>query len=180
LAAALALTDTNVLVAVVRFLEVSAAVRVQEVPVSMASALKVATPATAVATAVPPRAHEDVMVTESVAPVPVVTTLPNVSSTETLKIARTDPATAVVGGSVVKASLAAVPTLTVTNVLVAVVRFLELSFAVRVHEPVEVNSSALKVATPATAVATVVPPRVHEDVKVMESVAPVPVVTTLP
>jgi hypothetical protein len=42
----------------------------------MASALKVATPATAVAVAVPPRVHEDVIVTASVAPVPVVITLP--------------------------------------------------------------------------------------------------------
>jgi hypothetical protein len=64
--------------------------------------------------------------------------------------------------------------------LIAVVRFLEMSAAVRVQAPVEVISSALKVATPATAVAVEVPPRVHADVMVVESVAPVPVVTTLP
>jgi hypothetical protein len=40
--------------------------------------------------------------------------------------------------------------------------------------------SALKVATPATATAVVVPPRVHVDVIAMESVEPVPEVTTLP
>jgi hypothetical protein len=72
-----------------------------------------------------------------------------------------------------------VPWLSVA-LLVAVVRFLEVSVAVRVHEPVELISSALKVATPATAVAVVVPPRVHEDVMVAASVAPVPVVITLP
>jgi hypothetical protein len=64
--------------------------------------------------------------------------------------------------------------------LVAVVRFLEVSVAVRVHEPVELISSALKVATPATAVAIAVPPRVHEDVIVTLSVPPVPVGITLP
>jgi hypothetical protein len=40
--------------------------------------------------------------------------------------------------------------------------------------------SAPKVATPATATAVVVPPRVHGDVIAMVSVAPVPEVTTLP
>jgi hypothetical protein len=87
---------------------------------------------------------------------------------------------AVVGGSIVKTSLAAAPALTATNVLVAVVRFLEASVAVRGHEPVELISSALKVVTPATAVAVAMPPRVHEDVMVTESVAPAPVVIRLP
>jgi hypothetical protein len=87
---------------------------------------------------------------------------------------------AVVGGSVVKASLVAALALTVTNVLVAVVRFREVSAAMRVQAPVEVISSALKVATPATAVAVAVLPRVHAEVMVTESVAPVPVATTLP
>jgi hypothetical protein len=74
---------------------------------------------------------------------------------------------------------ACVPWLSVA-LLVAVVRFLEVSVAVRVHEPVELISSALKVATPATAVAIAVPPRVHEDVIVTLSVPPVPVGITLP
>jgi hypothetical protein len=87
---------------------------------------------------------------------------------------------AVVGGSVVKASLAAAPTLTATDALVAVVRVLEVSVAVRVQAPALSMASALKVATPATAVAVAVPPRVHEDVIVTASVAPVPVVITLP
>jgi hypothetical protein len=103
-----------------------------------------------------------------------------VSSTETLKVARDAPAAAVVGTSVVKASLAATPTLTATDVLVAVVRVLEVSVAVRVQAPALSIASALKVATPATAVEVAVPPRVHEDEMAMESVAPVPVVITLP
>jgi hypothetical protein len=99
---------------------------------------------------------------------------------ETLKVARAAPGVAVVAGSVVKASLAAALILTVTDVLVAVVRALEVSVAVRAQAPAESKASALKVVTPATAVAVVVPPRVHEDVIVAESVAPVPVVITLP
>jgi hypothetical protein len=71
----------------------------------MASALKVATPAIAVATAVPPRVHEEEMVMESVKSV-VAGALVG-SSTKTLKVARDAPATAVVGGWVVKASLVA-------------------------------------------------------------------------
>jgi hypothetical protein len=110
------------------------------------------------------------MVTTSVAPSPVVITLPNESSTETLKVASDDPALAVVGGCVVKASLVAEPGLTVTDVLVAVVRLLDVSLAVRVQAPVSSILSALNVATPATAVATVVPPRAHEEEMVTESV----------
>lgn len=106
LVAVLGLTVTDVLVAVVRGVEVSVAVRVQDVPVSMASALKVATPASAVATVVPPRVHEEEMVIESVKSV-VAGALVG-SSIKTLKVARGAPATVVVGGWVVKASLVAV------------------------------------------------------------------------
>lgn len=173
-------TATAVLAAVVKDREVSVAVRVQARALSTASALNVATPTTAVAVTVPPRVHEDVMVTASVAPAPVVITLPNESSTETLKVASDDPALAVVGGCVVKASLVAEPRLTVTDVLVAVVRFLDVSLPVRVQAPVSSIMSALNVATPATAVAVTVPPRVHADEIVMVSTAPVPVVSTLP
>jgi hypothetical protein len=51
---------------------------------------------------------------------------------------------------------------------------------VRVHEPVAVSVSALKVAPPAAATAAVVPPRVQVEVIVTVSVAPVPEVTMLP
>jgi hypothetical protein len=163
-------TATAVLAAVVRDREVSVAVRVQARALSTASLLKVATPATAVATVVPPRAHEEEMVTTSVAPSPVVITLPNESSTETLKVASDDPALAVVGGCVVKASLVAEPGLTVTDVLVAGVRYLDVSLPVRVQAPVSSILSALNVAMPPLAVATVVPPRAHEEEMVMESV----------
>jgi hypothetical protein len=170
LAAAPTLTATDALVAVVRVLEVSVAVRVQAPVELITSALKVATPAAAVAVAVPPRVHEDEMVTASVAPVPVVITLPYVSSTETLKVARDAPSLAVVVGSVVKTSLAAVLGLTATDVLVAVVRGVEVSVAVRVQDvPVSI-ASALKVAMPSIADSTAVPPRVHEEEMVMESV----------
>jgi hypothetical protein len=129
------LTVTDVLVAGVRFLDVSLPVRLQA-PVSLIiSALNVATPATAVAVTVPPRVHVDEIVMVSTAPVPVVSTLPNVSSTVTLNVARVAPSLAVVGGWVVKASLAAVLGLTVTDVLVAVVRVVEVSVAVRVQAP---------------------------------------------
>jgi hypothetical protein len=85
-------TATAALAAVVRDREVSVAVRVQAPALSMASLLKVATPATADAVTVPPREHGDVMVTTSVAPAAVVITLPKESSTETLKVASDDPA----------------------------------------------------------------------------------------
>jgi uncharacterized membrane protein SirB2 len=67
-----------------------------------------------------------------------------------------------------------------TALLVAVVSVLEASFAMRVHEPRVSMTRALNVATPALAVAVVVPARVHDEVTAMESVAPVPVVTTFP
>jgi hypothetical protein len=45
----------------------------------------------------------------------------------------------------------------------------EVSVAVRVQRPTETMASELKVATPSLAVATVVPPRTHEEEMVMES-----------
>ncbi|HEY5267042.1 MAG TPA: hypothetical protein VIJ40_09535 [Acidimicrobiales bacterium] len=163
-------TVTDVLAAVVSVLEVSLAVRVQA-PVSLiASALNVATPATAVAAAVPPRLHADVMVTLSVAPVPEVTTLPYVSSTETLNVARVAPSLAVVGGWVVNASLFAVLGLTVTAVLVAVDSVVDVSVAVSVQEVPVLIESALNVAVPPIADSTAVPPRAHEEEMVTESV----------
>jgi hypothetical protein len=163
-------TAAAVLAAVVRDREVSVAVRVQARALSMASALKAATPATAVAVTVPPRVHVDEIVMVSTAPVPVVSTLPNVSSTVTLNVARAAPALAVVGGWVVNATLFAVLGLTVTAVLVAVASVVEVSVALRVQEvPVSI-ASALNVAMPPLAVATVVPPRAHEEEMVTESV----------
>jgi hypothetical protein len=170
LVAVFGFTATAVLAAVVRDREVSVAVRVQARALSMASALKVATPATAVAVTVPPRVHADEIVMVSTAPVPVVSTLPNVSSTVTLNVARAAPSLAVVGGWVVNATLFAVLGLTVTAVLVAVASVVEVSVAVKVQEvPVSI-ASALNVAMPPLAVATVVPPRAHEEEMVTESV----------
>ena len=83
--------STEVLSAVVKTLVESVAVKPQ-VPVDvMVTALKVATPATATAAAVPPRVQpaEGVSVTVSIAPVPLDTTLPYVSSIETLKVVNT-------------------------------------------------------------------------------------------
>jgi hypothetical protein len=105
LLAVVALTLTDVLVAVASVVEVSVAVRVQEVPVSIASALKVAMPPLAVATVVPPRTHEEEMVMESVRSVVAGALVP--SSMRTLNVASVAPATVVVGGCVVKASLVA-------------------------------------------------------------------------
>jgi hypothetical protein len=65
-------------------------------------------------------------------------------------------------------------------VLDAVVRLLEPFLAASAQAPAVPMVSELKVATPATAVAVTVPPRVHEDEIVIESVEPVPVVITLP
>ncbi|HEY5104511.1 MAG TPA: hypothetical protein VII65_05640, partial [Acidimicrobiales bacterium] len=170
LEAAPGLTVTDVLVAVVRFLDVSFPVRVQA-PVSfILSALNVATPATAVVVTVPPRVHADEIVTVSTAPVPVVSTLPNVSSTVTLNVARSAPSFAVVGGWVVNTTLFAALGLTATAVLVAVASVVEVSVAVRVQEvPVSI-ASALNVAIPPLAVATAVPPSAHEEEIVTESV----------
>jgi diaminopimelate epimerase len=128
------LTVTEVLVAVVKALEASVAVRVHEVPVSMTRALNAATPALAVAVVVPARVHDEVTVMESVAPVPVLTTWPVESSTETLRVAKDTPATVVAVGSVVNATLDAAPEFTVTAVLVAALRPVsggELSVAVK-------------------------------------------------
>jgi hypothetical protein len=58
---------------------------------------------------------------------------------------------------------------TVTEPLVAGVICVEVSVAVRVHRPTESIESALKVAAPSLAVATVVPRRTHEEEMVMES-----------
>jgi hypothetical protein len=67
-----------------------------------------------------------------------------------------------------------------TALLVTVVSVLDVSLAMRVHEPRVSMTRALNVTTPALAVAVVVPARVHVDVIVMESVAPVPEDTVFP
>jgi hypothetical protein len=69
----------------------------------------------------------------SVASVPVVSTLPYPSSTETLKVARTAEATTVAGGCVLNSTFVAVPAVTVTPELTAVVRVRVESVAVSVH-----------------------------------------------
>jgi hypothetical protein len=67
-----------------------------------------------------------------------------------------------------------------TALLVAVVSVLDTSVAVRVHEPRVSMARALNGATPALAVVVAEPPRVHDEVIVMESVAPVPEDTMFP
>jgi hypothetical protein len=126
--------STALLVTVVSVLDVSLAMRVHEPRVSMTRALNVTTPALAVAVVVPARVHDEVTVMESVAPVPVLTTWPVESSTETLRVAKDTPATVVAVGSVVNATLDAAPEFTVTAVLVAALRPVsggELSVAVK-------------------------------------------------
>jgi hypothetical protein len=66
----------GVLVAVVRALEESAAVSVQEPTLVIVTALKVATPPTPTTESVPPSVQLEVRAIVSVEPVPVVTTLP--------------------------------------------------------------------------------------------------------
>jgi hypothetical protein len=102
-------TTTAELVAVVRFSDVSVARSVQLVPVSMVTALKVATPATATSDSVPASVHEEVMATVSVDPVPVVSTALVASSTETVKLDNGAPALVGVPGSDVKATFAGAP-----------------------------------------------------------------------
>jgi hypothetical protein len=93
-----------------------------------------------------------------------------VSSTETLKVARTAEATTVAGGSVVNPTFVAVPAVTVTPVLTAVVRASVESVAVRVHGLVPPSMTrAPNVATPEAAVALVVPARLQEEVIPMTS-----------
>jgi hypothetical protein len=101
----LGLTVTDLLVAVAKGVEVSVAVRVQRPTVTMASALKVATPSLAVATVVPPRMHEEEMVIESPEFVVARAFIP--SSTKTTKVLTGSPAMAFLCGWVVKASLVA-------------------------------------------------------------------------
>jgi hypothetical protein len=147
----------------------------------MVSALKVATPATATAVVVPPRVHGDVIAMVSVAPVPEVTTLPLTSSTEALKAVSTVLAVVTeVGGAVVKTTWVAAPASTVIAVLVAVAMALVESVATRMQVAPVLIVTAVKVATPPTAVAVVVPVRVHVDVSEIVSVEYGAVTSTTP
>jgi hypothetical protein len=169
------------LFAVVKVREESVAVKVQVVPLVMVTALKVATPPTAATESVPVKVQVEVRAIVSVEPVPVVTTFPYWSSTETAKLVSAVPAVAVAGGSTVKATLLAVVAVTVVaGVLVAVVRTRVESVAVSVQLVPVLIVAALKVATPATAATESVPPRVQLEVRTIVSVEPVPVVITLP
>jgi hypothetical protein len=114
-------TVIAVLVAVAMILVESVATRVQVAPVLIVTAVKVASPATAVAVVVPVRVHVDVSEMTSVALTPVVRGIPLLSSTDTAKDGRTIPDEAVVGGSGVKPSSAAVFVATAIAVLVAAV-----------------------------------------------------------
>jgi hypothetical protein len=123
----------GLLVAVIRVREVSVAVRVQIVPLVIATALKVATPPAAVTESVPVKVQVEVRAIVSAEPAPVVITLPYWSSTETAKLANVAPAVVVAGGSTVKITLlAGAALIVVAGVLVAVVRAREVSVAVRV------------------------------------------------
>jgi hypothetical protein len=87
--------------------------------------------------------------------------------------ANTAAATTVAGGWVVNRTLVAVPAVTVTPVLAAVVRASVESVAVRMQGLVPPSiTSAPKVATPEEAVAVVVPARVHEEVIAITSAVP--------
>ena len=85
-------TLTAELVSVVRFSVVSVAKRVHEVPVLIATAVNVATPATAATLRVPARVHDEVIATVSVEEAPVVSTALDPSSIDTAKLANGDPA----------------------------------------------------------------------------------------
>jgi hypothetical protein len=123
----------GLLVAVIRVREVSVAVKVQIVPLVIATALKVATPPAAVTESVPVKVQVEVRAIVSAEPAPVVITLPYWSSTETAKLANVAPAVVVAGGSTVKITLlAGAALIVVAGVLVAVVRAREVSVAVRV------------------------------------------------
>src|SRR5487761_954147 len=121
------------------------------------------------------------MVMVSFVPMPDVSTLPLVSSTDTLNDAINVPAVVtVVGGAVVKATLAAAPGNTVTALLVAVVRVLVASVATSEQVTPVFIVAKVNVATPATAVAVVVPERAQVDDSVTTSIEPVPEVITMP
>jgi len=172
-----------VLAAVVKVRDESVAVSVQEPVEVMVRALNVATPAAATALSVPLRVQpaDAVSAIVSVAPVPNVSTLPYMSSTETLKVARTAEATTVAGGCVVNTTFVAVPAVTVTPELTAVVRASVESVAVRVHGLVPPSiTTAPKVAMPEAAVALVVPARAQEDVITITSADPLDARTPAP
>jgi hypothetical protein len=158
---------------VVKALEESVAVRVQEPVDVIVSALKVATPATATAVVVPPRVQAEVSATVSTSPVPDVSTLPYKSSTDTLKVVKTADSTTVAGGSVVNATFVAAPAVTVTPVLAAVASVSVESVAVRVQGLVPPSmTSAPKVAIPEADVAVVVPASEQEEVIAITSADP--------
>src|ERR1019366_2555821 len=102
----------------------SVAVNVQEPVDVIVAKLNVATPATATALSVPPRVQpvDPVSTIASVAPVPVVSTLPYASSTETLKGVTTTAETTVAGGCVVNTTFVAVPAVIAIAELVTAVR----------------------------------------------------------
>jgi len=183
LKAGCAVPTVVVAAAVVSTLVESVAVRTQTPVLLIESKLKVATPAMAAPVVVPPIVHGDaaVMVMTSFVPVPEVSTLPLVSSTDTLNVVNNVPAVAtVVGGAVVKATLVAAPGSTVTRLLVAVASVRDASVAINVHEVPVLIATAENVATPPTAATVVVPSSVHVEDKTMESVAPVPEVIGMP
>jgi hypothetical protein len=172
-----------VLDAVAKVLVTSVATNVQAAPVLIITAGNVATPPTAVSVVVPVSAHVDEITITSVAPVPAIGMgTPLLSSTETAKEGRTVPAVAVADGSGVKPTLLAVVVATFTAAFATVkpVSPPVESVAVRVQLVPTVTAIPVKVATPRTAFCVNVPVRVHEEEITMESLLPVPAVTTLP
>ena len=167
--------------AVVSVLVESVAVSTQ-VPVTlMVRALKVATPATPMTDVVPPRVHVDVITIVSVDPVPVVTTLPLTSSTETANVGTTELAVVTLaGGATEKATCVGAPARTFTVVLEPVARVLVMSVATNTQAVPVLMVTVVNVATPPTAVAVKVPDSVHDDVRTTPSVDPVPEVIGTP
>jgi hypothetical protein len=183
-----AIKATAVLVAVESVLVVSVATNWQLLPVLIATAENVAASFMAVTDVVPVSAHTDVRTMTSVALTPPWRATPLLASTDTTKVGSTVPAATVVGGSVVKPSSVGVFDTNEIALLVTVKPLSgeRVSVAMSVQlVPAEKATSLLKVATPAPfAVAvTGVPVSVHPlvvDVMATVSLAPVPVVMTLP
>jgi hypothetical protein len=181
-----AATFIAVLDAVAMILVESVATRVQTVPVLIASAVNVATPAIAATVVVPISVHVDVITTTSVSPVLAVIGIPLLSSIETAKEGRIAPAVAAAEGSVVKPTLLGVVVATLIAALVTganEVSGASVSVAVRAHVVPAEMSTALNVAPPPLAVAVSVPPTVHpaDPVEIaIVSTEPVPEVTRLP
>lgn len=173
-------TAITVLVPVASVLVASVATSWQLLPVLMATVVKVATPATAVALVVPVNVHVEVRAIMSVDPVPDVIGMPLLSSTETANDGRAVPAATAAAGSVVKPTSAGVVVASVTVLPTAVTPTFVVSLAVRVHAVPLVKLTEENVATPAIAAVLNVPARTHPAVGVVSVIVSVADVSTFP